>query len=306
MREKKNRSEGVPPPLAGLPPRRPRWLRIGLWAVTCLLLWALGGTATVGLLYLAVKDSLPELPELHQYNPPTTTRLYSYSGILTAEFAVERRDIVPAGKIPRRLVEAFIASEDDNFFSHFGIDPMGILRAAIKNLRAGRIVQGGSTITQQVAKSFIGREKTFTRKFKEAILAHRLERKFTKEQILYLYLNQIYLGHGSYGVQAAARNYFGRNVWELALDQMATLAGLPQAPSEYDPVDRPAEALRRRQYVLQRMFEEGFIGKDELSRARKAELHADPIRDYFRRRAPYFSEEVRRQLQQRYGTEGVY
>ncbi|RLB56956.1 MAG: penicillin-binding protein [Deltaproteobacteria bacterium] len=287
-------------------PQRPLWQRLSLWVITCLVTWGVLGFSLVWVLYLAVREDLPELPALEQYNPPGTTRLFSLSGILTAEFAIERRDVVPASRIPRHLVEAFIASEDDNFFSHGGIDPLGILRAAIKNIKAGHIVQGGSTITQQVAKSFIGRQKTFTRKFKEAVLALRLERKFSKEDILYLYLNQIYLGHGSYGVQAAARNYFHRNVWRLTLPQMATLAGLPQAPSDYDPVERPQEALRRRRYVLGRMREEGYIDQARLEQAAGSALAAHPISDYFRRRAPYFTEEVRRQLQERYGTEGVY
>ncbi len=285
---------------------RPRWQRISLWAVSCILFWVISGAGLVWGLYLIVKDSLPTLPELSQYNPPLTTRVFSLSGIPIGEFAIERRDVVPAGKIPRHLVEAFIASEDDNFFSHGGIDPMGILRAAIKNIKAGHVVQGGSTITQQVAKSLIGREKTFTRKFKEAILARRLEKKFTKEEILYLYLNQIYLGHGSYGVEAAARNYFKKNVWDLSLPEMATIAGLPQAPSEYDPVERPKEALARRSYVLDRMMAVGFIDAASKKSADAAPLKAHPIPDIFRRRAPYFTEEVRRRLQSRYGTDGVY
>jgi penicillin-binding protein 1A len=284
----------------------PLWMRITLWAVCCIAFWGVCGFLGIGSIYLLVKDDIPETPELSQYNPPLTTRMLSQSGVLLGEFAIERRDVVPPEKIPRRIVEAFIASEDDNYFNHSGIDPMGILRAALKNIRAGRIVQGGSTITQQVAKSFIGRQKTFTRKFKEAILAFRLEEKFTKEEILYLYLNQIYLGHGSYGVQAAARNYFHKNVWELSLAEMATIAGLPQAPSDYDPVQRPEAALERRTYVLTRMYEEGFITKEDSETASKQPLVADPIPDLFRRRAPYYSEEVRRRIGQRYLTAGVY
>ncbi len=289
----------------------PRWgfpliLRILAWLIACVAFWIAGGIAGIWLIFLAVEDSIPKLPRLDQYNPPATTRVYSNSGILLAEFAIERRDVMPASQIPRSLVEAFIASEDDNFFNHGGIDPMGILRAAIKNVKAGRIVQGGSTITQQVAKTFIGREKTFTRKFKEAVLARRLEETFGKEDILYLYLNQIYLGHGSYGVQAAARNYFHKNVWEMDLHEMATIAGLPQAPSDYDPVDRPKAALERRSYVLDRMRAVGFIDSAEEEAAAKTPLEALAIPDLFRRRAPYFSEEIRRQLAHRYGSNGVY
>ncbi|HOX43901.1 MAG TPA: PBP1A family penicillin-binding protein [Myxococcota bacterium] len=289
-------------------PRRRRSLlvRVPLWMLACLAFWFAGGSLGILSIYLAVEDSVPELPRLDQYNPPATTRLYSHDGTLLAEFAIERRDVMPQSQIPRRLVQAFIASEDDNFFNHAGIDPMGILRAALKNLQAGKVVQGGSTITQQVAKTFVGREKTFTRKFKEAILARRLETTFGKEDILYLYLNQIYLGHGSHGVQAAARNYFHKNVWELDLGEMTAIAGLPQAPSEYDPVARPEAARERRSYVLERMQAVGFAAPAEAEAAAKAPIQARPIVDIFRQRSPYFSEEVRRQLQQRYGTEGVY
>jgi penicillin-binding protein 1A len=281
-------------------------LRVPLWLLACLAFWFAGGSLGILAIYLAVEPSVPVLPRLDQYNPPGTTRLYSQDGTLLAEFAIERRDVVPQAKIPRRMVQAFIASEDDNFFNHAGIDPMGILRAALKNMQAGRVVQGGSTITQQVAKTFVGREKTFTRKFKEAILARRLETTFGKEDILYLYLNQIYLGHGSHGVQAAARNYFRKNVWELDLGEMTAIAGLPQAPSDYDPVLRPKAAFERRSYVLERMREVGFVPPAEAEAAAKTPIQAQPIADIFRLRSPYFSEEVRRQLQQRYGTEGVY
>ncbi len=284
----------------------PKWLRVLLWIASISGFWLVVGVGGIAVAYLFIQASLPVVHDLHEYNPPLTTRIYSQSGILVGEFAVNRRDVVPADKIPQKLVSAFIASEDDNFFNHQGIDPMGIIRAVFKNIRAGRLVQGGSTITQQVAKSFIGRQKTFTRKFKEAIIAHRLESKFSKQDILYLYLNQIYLGHGSYGVQAAALNYFQKNVWDLNLSEMATIAGLPQAPSLYDPVTKPEAALERRAYVINRMLEEGYIDAQQAEAAQQSGLNANPIIDLFRKRAPYFTEEVRRQLQQRYGTEGVY
>jgi penicillin-binding protein 1A len=302
----KNKKEKSPAIIAN--PKRP-WpfaLRLGLWVLSCLTFWGSLGVLTISILFLMVRDELPTLPALSHYNPPQTSRLLSQTDILLGEFAIERRDVMPASRIPRKLVEAFIASEDDNFFHHGGIDFMGIIRAAFANMKAGRIVQGGSTITQQVAKSLIGREKTFTRKFKEAIMAYRIEEKFTKDEILYLYMNQIYLGHGSYGVQAAARNYFHKNAWDLDLNQMAILAGLPQAPSLYDPVEQPQAALERRQYVLERMGDEGFATPEAVGAAKKAGVNAFPITDVFRKRAPYFVEEVRRQLQQKFGTEGVY
>jgi penicillin-binding protein 1A len=282
------------------------WLRVPLWMLACMVLWLAGACLGVLAIYLAVKDSIPDLPRLEQYNPPATTRVYAQDGTLLAEFAIERRDVLPPDRIPRHLVQAFIASEDDRFFAHGGIDPLGILRAALKNLRAGRTVQGGSTITQQVAKTFVGREKTYTRKFKEAVLARRLESRYGKEDILYLYLNQIYLGHGSHGVQAAARNYFQKNAWELDLAEMTTIAGLPQAPSTYDPVLRPKAAFERRSYVLERMREVGFTTAEDARRAAETPIRVNPITDLFRLRAPYFTEEVRRQLQQRFATEGVY
>jgi penicillin-binding protein, 1A family len=277
-----------------------------LFGASCLIAWAVISTAGIYLLYLLIQNTIPPLPELVQYTPPLTTRVFSQTGTSIGEFAIERRDVVPSQKVPRGLVAAFIASEDDNFFSHSGIDFVGIVRAALKNFRAGRITQGGSTITQQVAKSLIGREKTFTRKFKEAVLATRLEQKYTKEEILFFYLNQIYLGHGSYGVQAAARNYFRKNVWDLTLPEMATIAGLPQAPSDYDPVDRPKAALDRRSYVLNRMRDVDEISSQQEQEALRTPLVAQPILDRFRLRAPYFTEEVRRELQELYGTEGLY
>ncbi len=161
---------------------------------------------------------------------------------------------------PQLLIQAFVSAEDSNFFQHQGIDLVSILRAAVKNVLAGGIVQGGSTITQQVAKSLLlTPEKKFSRKFKEAILAWRMEKKLSKDDILYLYLNQIYLGHGAYGVEAAAENYFDKNVEDLSLAECAMLAGLPQAPSRYSPYQHFARAKERQKYVLGRMVEDGYI-----------------------------------------------
>lgn len=286
--------------------KRPLPLRIAIWIAVSLVGLVVLGFVGFWILYAIVTYDVPDLDSIEEYNPPLTTRVFSQSGIVLAEFAVERRDVVPSSRIPPKLVQAFVASEDDNFFNHVGIDLMGIVRAAIKNMRAGRIVQGGSTITQQVAKSFVGREKTYTRKIKEAVLALGLESELSKEEILYLYLNQIYLGHGSYGVQAAARNYFRKNVWELDMGQMTTLAGLPQAPSLYDPVTRPEAALQRRRYVLERMQNVGYMDEHKAQEVLASPIDAKPIVDIFRQRAPYFTEIVRRQLQEKYETEGVY
>ena len=197
-----------------------------------------------------------------------------------------------------------MASEDDRFFEHRGIDYVGIIRAAIANLRAGRVVQGGSTITQQVAKSLIisaegyksGSAKKLSRKIKEAILARRLEKKLSKEDILALYLNQIFLGNQAYGVQAAAQNYFRKNVDELNIAEMALLGGLPQAPSRYSPFLHPEKAKSRREYVLNRMVEEGFITQLEANEARETPIVVYPAANVSRETTPYFTEHVRKLL----------
>jgi penicillin-binding protein 1A len=178
--------------------------------------------------YLYVSNSLPRVDTLADYRPPAITRVFGDDGTVIAEFYKERRIVVPVSRMPKQLIQAFVAAEDAKFFHHQGVDFVSILRAAGKNLLAGGIVQGGSTITQQVAKSLLlTPEKKFSRKFKEAILAWRMEQKLSKDDILYLYLNQIFLGHGAYGIQAASENYFDKNVEELTLAEVAMLAGMP-------------------------------------------------------------------------------
>ena len=192
--------------------------------------------------YYYLSDDLPKISTLTDYRPPAITTVYSDDNRKIAEFYKERRIILPLSKFPRPLIDAFVAAEDSRFFTHQGIDLVSIVRAFFKNLEAGTIVQGGSTITQQVTKSFLlTPERSYTRKLKEAILAYRIDKSFTKEEILYLYLNQIYLGHGAYGVAAAAENYFGKAVNELNLAECAILAGLPQAPSRYSPFSYPGK-----------------------------------------------------------------
>lgn len=253
--------------------------------------------------YFYVSATLPKVDTLADYRPPVITRILGDDGTLVAEFSKERRIIVPVSLLPQQLIQSFVAAEDSNFFKHQGIDFSSIARAALKNLRAGGIVQGGSTITQQVAKSLLlSPERKFSRKFKEAILAWRMEQKLTKEEILYLYLNQIYLGHGAYGVQAAAENYFDKNVQELSLAECAVLAGLPQAPSRYSPYRHLDKAIQRQKYVLGRMLEEGYISQEERQEAIAEKLVIHPRPRPQIPGAAYFTEQVRRYLEATYGS----
>ncbi len=268
---------------------------------------ALLGIAALGGAYYYVAASLPRVETLQDYRPPIVTRVLSEDGSLIAEFARERRIVVPVERIPRQLIQAFIAAEDSKFFEHQGIDLISIVRAALKNVRAGGIVQGGSTITQQVAKSLLlTPEKKFSRKFKEAILAWRMEQKLSKDEILYLYLNQIYLGHGAYGIQAAAENYFAKDVQNLTLAESALLAGLPQAPSRYSPYQNMARAKERQKYVLGRMVAKDYISREEARQAGAEKLIIHPRVNAHIGEAAYFTEQVRRYLEEAYGAERLY
>ena len=257
--------------------------------------------------YLYVAKSLPRVDTLADYRPPIITRIYSDDKTVIAELFEERRIIVPVSRMPKQLVQAFVAAEDANFFKHKGIDIVSILRAAIKNVKAGGIVQGGSTITQQVAKSLLlTPERKFKRKFKEAILAYRMEKRLSKEEILYLYLNQIFLGHGAHGVQAAAENYFDKDVENLTLAECSILAGLPKAPSRYSPYRHYDRARERQIYVLGRMVSEGFISQTEADEAIAQELQIRPRINQHIADAAYFTEQVRRYLEDTYGKEQLY
>ncbi|RMF44897.1 MAG: penicillin-binding protein 1A [Deltaproteobacteria bacterium] len=276
---------------------------IGLICLSGLLL------ASIGLViaYLVVSSSLPKVDTLADYRPPVITRILADDGSVLAELFKERRVVVPVERMPENLINAFVAAEDAKFFQHRGIDLASILRAAIKNIQAGGIVQGGSTITQQVAKSLLlTPEKKFSRKFKEAILAWRMEQKLSKKEILSIYLNQIYLGHGAHGVQAAAENYFDKNVEDLTLAECALLAGLPQAPSRYSPYRHFDRARDRQRYVLRRMVENGFITEEEAEKARAEELVILARSRQTLPEAAYFTEQVRRDLIATYGKDVVY
>jgi penicillin-binding protein 1A len=297
--------------LDGLPPPRPLWRRLLRWT----LFLAIGGVNAVLVAGVAVwvvfSRGLPDIPAIEDYRPPVVTELVSSDGQIAGEFFVERRKVVPYRRIPRQLVQAFVASEDQDFFDHGGIDLKGTLRAAVNTYVLRKRVQGGSTITQQTAKALLissegfarGTRKSLTRKLREFILSRRLEQAFTKEQILWIYLNGVYLGHHSYGVQAAAENYYRKNVEDLTLPEAALLAGLPQAPSRYSPFSHPETAKERRRYVLRRMAEEGMITQEERTEAAEAEVKVHGLDDVFRETSPFYVETVRRDVVSRYGNE---
>src|SRR5574337_138847 len=242
-RERPDEAPAVRVVMDGLPPKKPLLRRALRWAL--FLAIAVVNLAAAGVVggYFWFSRGLPEIPTLDQYRPPIITEVISSDGQIAGEFFEERRKVVPYDRIPRRVVQAFVASEDKNFFEHGGIDALGTLRAALNTYVLRRKVQGGSTITQQTAKAILisaegfaaGTRRNLARKIRELILAKRLERAFSKEQILWMYLNGVYLGHHSYGVQAAAENYYRKNVEDLTLEEAALIAGLPQAPSRYSP-----------------------------------------------------------------------
>ena len=218
-----------------------------------------------------------------------------------------RHAVVPLEQIPKHVRRAFLAAEDADFYNHPGLDFTGMLRALWRNLVAGRVVQGGSTITQQVTKSFLlSPERSYTRKLKEAILAYRIDKAFNKEEILYLYLNQIYLGHGAYGVEAAAENYFGKTVKDLNLAECAILAGLPQAPSKYSPFKYPERAKQRQIYTLNRMVDEGFISNIQATEAINTVVEVKPRRNWYIEEIPYYTKQVRRYVEEKYGRDALY
>lgn len=255
--------------------------------------------------------SVDDYRKLATYEPPITSRLYASDGRLLAEYASEKRAFVPYEAFPKQLIQAFISAEDKNFFSHGGIDFMGIARAIVQNIRyigSGRRMVGASTITQQVAKNFLlTNEVSFERKIKEAILAIRIERAFSKEYIAELYLNQIYLGHYSYGVAAAALNYFNKSLDELTIAECAFLAALPKGPNNYDPNKRYDDAIARRNWVLSRMVDEGYITEEQRKAASEEPITLATRSDKeVATDAEYFAEEVRRFLVSKYGENALY
>lgn len=288
--------------------------RIGSIITTLITLLFIGGfLGSLAILYVVFHYSrdLPEYAQLAEYSPSTVTRLYAADGRMIKEYAKEKRIFVPINAIPKRLINAFIAAEDKNFYSHPGIDVVSIVRAAVKNVTnigKNRSLVGGSTITQQVVKNFLlTNEKSFERKIKEAILAFRITQAFPKDKIMELYLNEIYLGNRSYGVAAAALNYFNKSIDELTIEEAAMLASLPKAPSSLDPRRFPEKAKARRNWVVGRMEEEGYIDEVEslLSIAQPI-IVVDRDKTEIVQNASFFAEAVRQKLEKIYGEEGVY
>jgi penicillin-binding protein 1A len=283
------------------------WL-FKFYAFAALCLGGLGVLGGIGL-YAYFASTLPRLPDFDRYRleAAESTRVRAWDGMDLAELASERREILPLEAFPPKLLQSFVAIEDRRFYEHSGLDYRGMLRALVANLRAGHVVQGGSTITQQVARSFLRTsEQTLQRKIREAILARRLEARYEKNQILALYLNQIFLGHQSYGVAAAARRYFNKQVSELDLGEMATIAGIVQAPSRYSPLLAPDLTRARRDQVLGAMAIAQVIDEATANNLRARPLAVRQPPDVFRERSPYFAEHVRRDIAKRYGEKALW
>jgi penicillin-binding protein 1A len=248
--------------------------------------------------FLYLKVSLPSIAKLKNYQPKQTNLIVDYQDRVVGYLGEERRIYVPINKIPPHVIKAFLAAEDANFYKHRGIDFFSLMRAFVKNIISGKIVQGGSTITQQVAKSLLlTPERTLSRKIKEMFLAWQIEKHLTKDEILNIYLNHIYLGEGAYGVEAASLTYFGKHVWELSIPEAAVLAGLPPSPVRYSPLNNPTLALERRNYVLRRMAEVGFITEDQLNRYLKEPLLLNPKNVNIPAYAGYFIDVVKAELE---------
>jgi penicillin-binding protein 1A len=285
-------------------PTRIRKLKVFLLA---LLVFVAGGACGGALgAFLALTRDLPSIRELENFRPSAATRLLSTEGKVIGEFFVEKRLPITLAEIPPYLKQAVIAVEDQNFYKHAGIDWQGIMRAGVKDLVAGRIVEGGSTITQQLAKLlFLDSERTMRRKLKEVLLALQIERRYRKEEILTLYLNQIYLGSGTYGVEAAANLYFGKHVWELDLSECALIAGLSRAPSLYSPLVNPDKALARRALVLKRLRETDGITEDQYRLALEKPLRLAPPAGSGASTL-YFADYLRPQLEEVLGANLLY
>lgn len=245
---------------------------------------------------------LPDVKTLNDVHLQVPLRIYTTDGKLMAQFGEERRAPVTIDEVPKQLINAILATEDARYYQHHGVDPVGVVRAAVAVLSSGRKVQGASTITMQVARNFfLTREKTYTRKIKEILLAIKIDRELPKDKILELYLNKIYFGNRAYGVAAAAQTYYGKPLGELTLGEMAMMAGLPQAPSKNNPINDPVGAMKRRNHVLSRMLEEGFINQKEFDAATKEPITAKYHGLAIQVQAPYVAEMVRQAMEDEYG-----
>jgi penicillin-binding protein 1A len=278
-----------------------RWWTFPLLVVFCA---AVALVIMVAFAAALVYPTLPSLETLTDYRPKVPLRVYSAEGHLIAEFGEERRAIVRIDEVPKQMISAILAAEDERFYHHSGVDYVGVARAAASNFASGGVQQGASTITMQVARNFfLSKEKTLTRKFNEMLLAFKIERNLSKDQILELYINQIYLGQRAYGFGAAAQTYFGRPLGKLTLAEHAMLAGLPKAPSRFNPVVNPTRAKLRQQYVLRRMRELGMVTDEQLAQADKEPVIPKKEASDFATRAEHFAEMVRHAMYERYKDE---
>ena len=293
---KKNRGQ------SGQGVKRSKTLKVLFVVFFLILLTTVGGTVT----YYAMTMDLPGIDALKDYRPSIASRVLAENDELIDEFFLEDRKMIKITDVPKIAQVAFVAAEDSRFYKHQGFDLQSIFRAMFKNVEAGKIVQGGSTITQQVAKlMYLTPERKFIRKFKEAILSYRIDKYLTKDEILSLYLNQIYLGHGTYGIESASIGYFGKSAKDLTLPEAALLAGLPKAPTTYSPFLYFDRAKQRQVYVLTRMKEDGFITKGQMDKAVAAPLKLRPMKPKDKV-AAYFVEHVRRYVQEKYGADVLY
>ena len=262
----------------------------------------LAGIFVLGLI-IYISFDLPQINSLSDYRPPVPSRILSKDGEVLLEISKEKREIIPFENIPKRIVDSFLAAEDDNFYNHSGVDYVGIMRAMVINIKAGRIVQGASTITQQVAKSLLlSSERTFTRKIKDLLLAKKIEDKFSKEDILFLYLNQVYLGGGYYGVKSAFEGYFGKELEEASIAESALVAGLLVAPGKYSPYINPKYAKRRQRYVLGRLLKTQKITQEEYDAAKSEDITMQ-LRKPNYMKAGYFTDWIRQRVIARFGNE---
>lgn len=280
-----------------------KWLwKLFKFGLTLTVLGTLAAAIAVGAAYYYLEPGLPKIDNLREVRLQVPLKVLSREGELIAEFGEQRRTPLGFDQFPERMVQAFLSAEDTNFFTHPGVDIRGLLRAGVQLALTGKKKQGGSTITMQVARNFyLSSKKTYTRKISEIFLALRIEKELSKQEILELYLNKIYLGHRSYGVGAAARVYYGKTVDELDLAQTAMIAGLPKAPSSFNPLTNPPRAVERRNYVLGRMLELGYITADEHADAVAAPISASRYAPDVQVEAPYIAEMVRGEMVERFG-----
>ena len=253
---------------------------------------------------------LPDYKKLSNYEPSVLSRVYTKNGELVAEYAIEKRLFIPYESIPEKVINSFLSAEDKNFFNHPGIDAKGVTRAFIKNIEniiSGKRLEGASTITQQVAKNFLlTNEVSLRRKIKEAILAFRIEKAFTKKRILELYLNEIYLGQGTYGVASASLEYFDKSVKELNYVEASLLAALPKAPSKYNPFKSPELAKKRRNMVLRNLNDNGYISGNDFKKFLNKDINLKKRKVFLIEEAKSYTEEVRRIVKTDYGFEKLY